>query len=130
MASIFTKIVRGEIPCYKIAESSEFLAFFDINPVAKGHTLVIPKVEIDYFFDLDDEMLGKMMKFSKTVAKALKSTFPCNRIGITVIGLDVPHAHVHLIPISSMSDMDFKKVPLKFSKEEFLQMAEAVQSNY
>jgi len=129
MTSIFTKIVKGEIPCYKIAESEEFLAFFDINPVARGHTLVIPKEEIDYFFDLDDEILARMMKFSKKVAKALKQSIPCNRIGITVIGLDVPHAHLHLIPISSMADMDFGKDSLKLSQEEFVQLASTVREN-
>jgi histidine triad (HIT) family protein len=105
MASIFSRIVAGEIPCYKVAENDEFLAFLDINPKANGHTLVIPKQEIDYLFDMEDEMLGRMMKFAKTVARAIEKAIPCKRIGVAVIGLEVPHAHIHLIPIRKESDL-------------------------
>ena len=109
MATIFTKIVRGEIPCHKIAETDEFLAFLDVFPVAKGHTLVIPKIEVDYLFDLDDTHFAALMLFAKEVAVAVEKVVPCKRIGVSVIGLEVPHAHVHLIPLNSMADMDFSK---------------------
>ena len=105
MASIFSRIVTGEIPCYKIAENDEFFAFLDINPKADGHTLVIPKQEIDYIFNIDDEMLGRMMKFAKTVACGIEKAIPCKRIGLAVIGLEVPHAHIHLIPIRKEADL-------------------------
>ena len=105
MASIFSRIVAGEIPCYKVAENDEFFAFLDINPKADGHTLVIPKQEIDYLFDMEDEMLGRMMQFAKTVARAIEKVIPCKRIGVAVIGLEVPHAHIHLIPIRTESDL-------------------------
>ena len=105
MASIFSRIVSGEIPCYQVAENDEFLAFLDINPKADGHTLVIPKQEIDYLFDIEDEMLGRMIKFAKTVAHGLKKAIPCKRIGVAVIGLEVPHAHIHLIPIRKEADL-------------------------
>ena len=120
MASIFTRIVNGEIPCYKIAENNDFLAFLDIMPLTKGHTLVIPKKEIDYIFDLDDTLYIGLMQFSKQVAVAIKKAIPCERIGIAVVGLEVPHAHVHLIPMNHVSDMDFSREKLKLSKEEFL----------
>jgi histidine triad (HIT) family protein len=118
MATIFSKIISGEIPCYKIAEDDEFLAFLDINPLALGHTLVIPKVEIDYLFDLENEHLGKMMAFSKEVARKLKSSIECKRIGVSVIGLEVPHAHIHLIPINTVSDMNFSKTKLVLTDSE------------
>ena len=120
MASIFTRIVNGEIPCYKIAENEDFLAFLDIMPLTKGHTLVIPKKEVDYIFDLDDTLYTGLMQFSKQVAVAIKKAIPCERIGMAVVGLEVPHAHVHLIPVNHVSDIDFSREKLKLSKEEFL----------
>lgn len=122
MATIFSKIISGEIPCYKIAEDDEFLAFLDINPLALGHTLVIPKIEIDYLFDLENEHLGKMMAFSKEVARKLKSSIDCKRIGVSVIGLEVPHAHIHLIPINSVSDMNFSKTKLVLTDSELKEL--------
>jgi len=127
MSSIFSKIVSGEIPSYKIAENDKFLAFLDINPLAKGHTLVIPKKETDYLFDIEDDLLGEMMVFSKKVARAIDAAIPCERVGLTVIGLEVPHAHIHLIPINSIYDMDFKQPKLKFSEEEFADIAKEIQ---
>ena len=118
MATIFSSIINGDIPCYKIDEDNDFLAFLDINPLAYGHTLVIPKIEIDYLFDLEDALLGKMMLFSKSVASKLKKNMECKRIGISVIGLEVPHAHIHLIPINSISDMNFSKPKLILSEVE------------
>ncbi|MFY7669425.1 MAG: HIT family protein [Crocinitomicaceae bacterium] len=118
MATIFSSIINGDIPCYKIDEDDDFLAFLDINPLAYGHTLVIPKIEIDYLFDLEDALLGKMMLFSKSVAIKLKKNMECKRIGISVIGLEVPHAHIHLIPINSISDMNFSKPKLILSEVE------------
>ena len=123
MATLFTKIVLGEIPCYKVAENDKFLAFLDIQPLTKGHVLVIPKIEIDYIFDLEDDLLGEMMVFSKEVARKIKSAFPCEKIGITVIGLEVPHAHIHLVPINSLSDMNFNFKKLQFTSEEFIEHA-------
>ena len=120
MASIFTRIVNGEIPCYKIAENERFLAFLDVMPLTRGHTLVIPKKEIDYIFDLEDTLYIGLMQFSKQVAVAIKKAIPCKRIGVAVVGLEVPHAHVHLIPMNDVSDMDFSREKLKLSKEEFL----------
>ena len=125
MASIFTKIVNGEIPCYKVAESEDFLAFLDINPLAKGHTLVIPK-EVDYIFNVEDELYKELFAFSKKVGLAIEKVIPCERIGITVIGLEVPHAHIHLIPINSIYDMEFSRPKLKFSKEEFTAIAKSI----
>ncbi len=119
MATIFSKIVKGEIPSYKIAENEKFYAFLDINPLAKGHTLVIPKNEIDYIFDVEDIDLGEMMVFAKKVAKAIELVVPCKRIGIAVLGLEVPHAHIHLIPINTVYDIDFKQPKLSFTHEEF-----------
>jgi histidine triad (HIT) family protein len=128
MSSIFTKIINGEIPCYKIAEDANFFAFLDINPNAKGHTLCVPKKEIDKLFDLEDDLYLGLMQFSKKIAVALEKTVPCNRIGMTVIGLEVPHAHVHLIPINEMREMTFKhKVSL--TKEEFETLAKEIQAN-
>jgi histidine triad (HIT) family protein len=119
MSSIFSKIVAGEIPAYKVAESNEFLAFLDIAPLAEGHLLVIPKKEVDNLFDLDDETYTGLMIFAKIIATAMKIAIPCNRIGVTVIGLEVPHAHIHLIPINGLHDMDFTRPKLKFTPEEF-----------
>jgi histidine triad (HIT) family protein len=121
MSTIFSKIVAGEIPSYKVAENDKFLAFLDINPLARGHTLVIPKKEVDYLFNIEDDLLGEMMVFSKKVAKAIDGVIPCKRVGMTVIGLEVPHAHIHLIPINSIYDMDFKQPKLKFTEEEFME---------
>lgn len=128
MASIFSKIVAGEIPSYKIAETEDFYAFLDIFPVAKGHTLVIPKKEVDYYFDLDDELIAGMNVFAKKIAVAIKKAIPCKRIGTTVIGLEVPHAHLHLIPINSLRDMNFAK-KLKLSKAELLEIAESIKAH-
>jgi len=126
--SIFTKIVNGEIPAYKIAEDDKYLAFLDVNPNAKGHTLCIPKQEIDKIFDMDDELYLGLMKFSKKIAAALEKTVPCKRIGMAVVGLEVPHAHVHLIPLNEMDEMRFhNKVSL--SKEEFEALAKSIQTN-
>ena len=126
MPSIFTRIVNGEIPCYKIAEDENFFAFLDISPLAKGHTLVIPKVETDYIFDIDDTQLGNMMVFAKKVAIALKETIPCLRVGVAVIGLEVPHAHIHLVPLNSMSDIDFSRPKLKLTSEELNEIAQSI----
>jgi len=129
MASIFTKIVEGEIPCYKIAENEKFFAFLDINPVTKGHTLVIPKHETDYLFDIDDETLGDMFVFAKKIAKAIDKSVKCTRVGVAVMGLEVPHAHIHLIPIVKESDMFFCNAKLKLSQEEFKDIALTIRSN-
>lgn len=129
MATIFSRIVKGEIPCYKIAENERFFAFMDINPVALGHTLVIPKREEDYIFNLGDEELGAMMVFAKKVAKALEKAVPCKRIGVAVIGLEVPHAHIHLIPITQEDDMDFKKEHVHMSEDEFREVQKRIVEN-
>ena len=126
MASIFTKIVNGEIPCYKIAEDDNFLAFLDINPLAKGHTLVVPKKEIDYLFDLDDDLLAGLNVFAKKIAKAIDKVMDCKRVGVAVLGLEVPHAHVHLIPINSLYDIEFSKPKLKLTDTEFKETAELI----
>jgi len=123
MATIFTRIVRGEIPCYKIAEDENYLAFLDINPLAKGHTLVIPKKEIDYIFDVDDDLLGGMMVFAKKIALAIDRSIPCKRVGIAVLGLEVPHAHIHLIPINHLGDINFGRPKLRLSQDEFSEIA-------
>jgi histidine triad (HIT) family protein len=128
MSSIFTKIVNGEISCYKIAEDDDFLAFLDVNPNAKGHTLCVPKQEIDKIFDLEDDLFLGLMLFSKKVAVALEKTIPCNRIGMTVIGLEVPHAHVHLIPLNEMDEMRFKN-KVSMTTEEFQVLAKQIQAN-
>jgi histidine triad (HIT) family protein len=128
MASIFTRIVKGEIPCYKIAEDYNFLAFLDINPITAGHTLVIPKRETDYIFDIDDQEYKDLFLFAKKVSKALKKSISCERIGMTVIGLEVPHAHIHLIPISGVYDMDFSKPKMKLAPEQFAEIARAIAS--
>lgn len=127
MATIFTKIINGEIPCFRVAENEEFLAFLDINPLVKGHTLVIPKVEIDYLFDLEDDILGRMMVFSKQVAKKMDKVFDCARIGVSVIGLEVAHAHIHLIPINGIADIDFSKPKLSFTSTEMENIAKMIQ---
>ena len=123
MATIFTKIINGEIPCYKIAEDENYFAFLDINPLRAGHTLIVPKKETDYIFDLDDDQLSGIFLFSKKVAKAIKSAFPCNRIGVAILGLEVPHAHIHLVPMDTMEDINFRNPKLKFSSEEFKEIA-------
>ncbi len=128
MASIFTKIVKGIIPCYKVAETNKFLAFLDINPLAKGHTLVIPKKEVDYYFDLNDNLLKGLTVFSKKVAKAIQKVIPCERIGVTIIGLEVPHAHIHLIPINTIHDMEFSKRKLQMSNEEFIKISAKISN--
>ncbi len=127
MASIFTKIVQGEIPCHKVAENEKFLAFLDIMPLQKGHVLVIPKKEIDYIFDIEDELLSEMILFAKEVSKKIKKAFPCNRVGMAVIGLEVPHAHIHLIPINKMDDMNFANKKLKLSHEELSEIATRIK---
>lgn len=126
MSTIFTKIVRGEIPCYKIAENEKYFAFLDINPLKAGHTLVIPKTETDYIFDLSDTDLSGLILFSKKVAMAIEKAIPCARIGLAVIGLEVPHAHIHLVPMDSMEDINFKNPKLKFTTEEFSRIAKKI----
>jgi histidine triad (HIT) family protein len=130
MASIFTKIVNGELPSYKIAETEDFYAFLDIFPLKKGHTLVVPKKEIDYIFDLDDELYKGLFAFAKKVGKAIESVIPCQRIGIAVVGLEVPHAHIHLIPLDGIYDIDFRKPKLKLSEAEFEEIAENIRKAY
>ncbi len=127
MASIFTKIIKGEIPCHKIAETEDFFAFLDINPNAWGHTLCVPKKEVDKLFDLDEHTYNGLMQFSRKVAFAIEKVVPCNRVGVAVVGLEVPHAHVHLIPINSISDMDFKKNKAK-SQDEFASLATKISA--
>ena len=122
MPTTFSRIIQGEIPCYKIAENDKFFAFLDINPLSKGHTLVVPKHETDYIFNIDDEELGQMMVFAKHVANAIEKAIPCQRIGVAVIGLEVPHAHIHLVPITCEGDLDFKKEHLHLTQEEFLEV--------
>jgi histidine triad (HIT) family protein len=128
MASIFTKIVNGEIPCYKIAETDKFLAFLDVNPNAKGHTLCIPKQEINKIFEIEDDLYLELMQFSKKIAVALEKTIPCKRIGMAVIGLEVPHAHVHLIPLNEMDEMRFQN-KVSLTKDEFEELVVAIQKN-
>ena len=130
MATIFSRIVAGEIPSYKVAENDKFYAFLDINPLVKGHTLVIPKQEVDYIFDLSDEDLAQMQVFAKKVAAAIKSAFPCIKVGQAVIGLEVPHAHIHLIPIQKESDMLFSNPKLKLTAEEFKEIAEKINKKF
>jgi len=129
MASIFTRIVAGEIPSYKIAENEQFYAFLDINPLQKGHTLVIPKREVDYIFDLEDEELAAMHLFAKKIANAIRKTFDCKKVGVAVMGLEVPHAHIHLIPFNKEKDMLFSNPKLELSREEFEEIAKAIQKN-
>ena len=130
MASIFTKIVKGEKPSYKVAESDRYYAFLDINPLVEGHTLVVPKEETDNLFDLSDEELAGIMVFAKKVAKAIEKTIPCKRIGMAVIGFDVPHAHIHLVPMQNMKDIDFYRQRVKLSQEEFRAIAAKIAENF
>ena len=127
---IFSKIAAGEIPSYKCAESDQFYAFLDINPVAKGHTLVIPRREVDYIFDMDDDELAEYQVFAKRVATALKKAFPCKKVAQVVLGLEVPHAHIHLIPMNSEADVDFRREKLKLTSEEMASIAEAIRNNF
>lgn len=129
MPTIFSKIIKGEIPSYKIAENEDFFAFLDINPLKEGHTLIIPKKETDYIFDLEDVSLSGMILFSKKVALAIKSAIPCNRIAVVILGLEVPHAHIHLIPMDNMEDVNFKNKKLKLSPEQFKAIAAKISSN-
>jgi len=126
MATIFTRIIQGEIPSYKIAEDDNYYAFLDINPLAYGHVLVVPKKETDYIFDLDDERLSGMMVFSKRIANAIGKAVPCKKVGVAVLGLEVPHAHIHLIPINDLGDINFGKPKLKFTEEEFKVVARKI----
>lgn len=126
MATIFSRIINGEIPCYKIAENDRFFAFLDINPLMEGHTLVVPKHETDYIFNIEDDELGQMMVFAKQVAKKIEKAIPCKRIAVAIIGLEVPHAHIHLVPITKEGDLDFKKEHLKLSQEEFLDIQKRI----
>jgi histidine triad (HIT) family protein len=130
MASIFSRIASGELACHKVAETEQYLAFLDINPIAKGHTLVIPKREVDYIFDLSDEELAGLMLFTKKVARAIENVIPCSRIGMAVIGLEVPHTHIHLVPINDVYDIDFRKPKLRFSEEEFSKIAEKIRAGF
>lgn len=128
MPTIFTRIIGGEIPCYMIAEDDNYFAFLDINPLSEGHTLVVPKKETDYIFDLDDDLLAGMTVFAKKVARAIGKSVPCKRVGIAVVGLEVPHAHIHLIPISNLGDIDFARPKLKFTPEEFRATADKIKA--
>ena len=123
MATIFSKIIAGEIPCYKVAENDDYFAFLDINPLAKGHTLVVPKCETDYIFDLDDETLGGMVVFAKQIAAKIEKMTGCKKVAMVVLGLEVPHAHIHLIPMNTENDVDFRKEKLKLTPEEFSEIA-------
>ena len=128
MSTIFTKIINGDIPCYKIAENDDYFAFLDINPLRAGHTLVVPRRETDYIFDLEDNYLAGMIIFSKKIAAAIKNAIPCNRIGVAILGLEVPHAHIHLVPMDTMEDINFKNPKLKFTPEEFKDIASKISS--
>lgn len=123
MSTIFSKIIAGEIPCHKVAENQDFLAFLDIQPLTRGHVLVIPKIEVDYIFDMEDDLLAEMIIFSKEVARKIKQVFPCKKVGVTVIGLEVPHAHIHLMPMNSLNDMNFAKEKLILTQEELSEIA-------
>ncbi len=126
MPTIFSKIVSGDIPCYKVAETDRLLAFLDINPLAQGHTLVIPKQEVDYIFDVEDELYTEMFLFAKQVGRAIERVVKCERIGVSIIGLEVPHAHIHLVPINSISDLDFTKTRAVLTREDFKHLAESI----
>lgn len=131
MSTIFTKIASGEIPSYKVAETEDFYAFLDINPIARGHVLVIPrKIEKDYIFDIDDAAYSGLWTFAKKVAEAVKKAIPCRRVGVAVLGMEVPHAHIHLVPLNSEADLDFRKPKLELSKEEFTRIAESILTEY
>jgi histidine triad (HIT) family protein len=129
MATIFTKIIKGDIPCYKVAEDEYYFAFLDINPLREGHTLVVPKSETDYIFDLNDDQLSGLILFSKKVARAIKRAIPCNRIGVAILGLEIPHAHIHLVPMDNMDDINFRNPKLRFSPEEFKETAAKISRN-
>ena len=126
MGSIFSKIVAGEVPCYKIAETDKFLAFLDVFPMQRGHALVIPKVEVDYLFDLDEETYKGLWSFARTIAKAIDSAIECERVGVTVLGMEVPHAHIHLVPLNTEGDLSFSLPKLKFSDDEFKEIAKSI----
>ena len=130
MPSIFTRIVNGEIPCYKVAEDDRFLAFLDISPLAKGHALVIPKQEIDYIFGIEDKLYQDLFLFAKRVALAIEKVVPCQKMGIAVLGLEVAHAHIHLVPVNTVYDIDFSKPKLQFTREEFLELADKIGAEY
>ena len=130
MDSIFTKIIKGEIPCYKIAEDDKFIAFLDINPLSEGHTLVVPKQQTDYVFDLENALLGELMNFAKKVAKSIEQVVSCKRIGVVVYGLDVPHAHVHLIPLVDGGEINFTRPKLELSQDEFIDLAEKISKKF
>lgn len=130
MATLFTRIINGEIPCYKIAEDENYFAFLDISPLAKGHTLVVPKAEVDYIFDINDQTLAGLTVFAKKVAKAIEAAVPCKRIGVAVIGLEVPHAHIHLIPLNAIHDIDFSRPKLQLPKEEMEALAANIRSKF
>ena len=130
MSTIFSKIIKGEIPCYKVAETSDFLAFLDVSPVKKGHILVIPKTEVDYIFDMEDSQLANLHIFAIKVAKALKKSVPCTKVGMAVVGLEVPHAHIHLIPMTGIGDLNFSNPRAQLSKEEFVELAELISKNF
>lgn len=127
MASIFSRIVSGEIPCYKVAESEFCIAFLDVNPLAKGHVLVVPKKEIDYIFDIDDELYEELFVFSKKIAKAIQKIVPCTKVGMSIIGLEVPHAHIHLVPINNISDLNFSGPRVSLKTSEFIELANQIQ---
>lgn len=127
MASIFSRIIAGEIPCYKVAENEKFFAFLDIAPLAKGHTLIVPKREVDYFFDLEDDELAEMVVFAKQIAKKIKATTGCKKVATVVLGLEVAHAHIHLVPMNTENDVDFKREKLNLSQEEFVEIANSLQ---
>ena len=126
MASIFSRIIAGEIPCYKVAENEKFFAFLDIAPLAKGHTLVVPKREVDYFYDLEDDELQEMIVFAKQIAKKIKATTECKKVATVVLGLEVPHAHIHLVPMNTENDVDFKREKLNLTQEEFVEIANSL----
>ncbi len=128
MASVFTKIISGELPAHIVAENEKFLAFLDIMPLKEGHVLVIPKTEIDYIFDIEDDLLGKMMIFAKAVSSKIRKTMPCKRVGVAVIGLEVPHAHIHLVPIDSLNDLNFSNPKLKIENDRLKEIAELIKN--
>lgn len=128
MASIFTRIIRGEIPCYKLAEDERYISFLDVSPISRGHALVVPKLEVDHLFDLEGDQLTAILPFAKEVARKIKAVVPCTRIGISVIGLEVPHAHIHLLPIDALADMDFTRPRLKLTPEEFTGLADRIRN--
>lgn len=128
MSSIFTKIINGELPAYKVAENEKFLAFLDISPIAKGHTLVIPKTEVDYMFNIEDELLAEMWLFAKKVALKIENAIPCQRVGVAVIGLEVPHAHIHLVPINHVGDINFSQPKLSFTQEEMKDICDTINN--